>query len=108
MNKLNWIPCSEKLPKSGHPVLISIRGLYSLYIGIGIYEDGKNKYEHCPFRIDDYEDNYMEETSYIPKGWYEVSLYTMTGCQIIEDVEVTAWTKLPNCYGANTISLQGG
>ena len=98
MNIVNWIPCSEKLPKSDERVLITIKGQYNKCIGIGIYEDGKNKYEDCSFVIEEYEDIYMEETQYLPKGWYEVSLYTMTGC-IIVDAEVTAWAKLPSYYG---------
>lgn len=97
MNKLNWIPCSKELPKSGQPVLITMKGSDFKGIGIGIYEDGNQKYMYCPFGIDDYKNEYMAETPYLPKGWYEVSLYTMTGCQII-NVEVTAWVKLPTSY----------
>ena len=103
-----WIPCAERMPKSGEPVLITYRTWrsylrkYVYFVTIGWHA---NRYSVREDSFSEWEDDcdYDEDGDvfYIREGWYEFT--TQGNCDHaswgICDAEVTAWMPLPKPYG---------
>ena len=102
--KPEWIPCAERMPKSGEPVLITYRTWrsylrkYVYFVTIGWHA---NKYSVREDSFSEWEDDcdYDEDGDvfYIREGWYEFT--TQGNCDHaswgICDAEVTAWMPMP-------------
>ena len=95
MNAHDWIPVTERLPKSGVHVLLACKCGGSSYVCDGFHTE-KFSLEIAVW--EDIEADYNEGTDeyYFPEGWWEVIKNWDDYSSVAIEDEVTHWMPLPD------------
>jgi len=94
---MNWVSVADRLPESGHKVLIAYRNSYNHDRRVCGFYAGKFAMEVPPHDDCDCADyNEADDTSYLSEGWYEsIENWPAYSSVFISEGKPTHWMPLP-------------